>query len=338
MGGIAADLFLIEAIDPRAQLANYDLVVLNRVPFPDALADVIRVTRAAGGTFVFDVDDLIFDESALKGLAFVDARGEEVRARFYNIARDIRRTMDLCSHVLCYTSGLEAEVAKRGYRPVRINICASQEMVEHSEAARTSVVKDPGFVTVGYAAGHAGHTFSFRVVEGVLLDLLRSYPCMRLAAIGPFEISSAFDRFGDRVLRVPPVDWRLLPLEIARLDIAIAPLEDHSFNQCKSHLKYIDTALCGVPLVASRVGQHAETIRDGQTGFLAGSPGQWRNRLEMLIGDRLLRRTIGEKARQDVLEHWTTRAQAGYLRGALERILRETYSGPRTRWWQRLSG
>ena len=71
---------------------------------------------------------------------------------------------------------------------------------------------------------------------------------------------------------MPYLDWRVLPFEIAKLDVGIAPLEDHPFNRCKSHLKYLEAGLCGVPLVASRVGQLAETVVDGVTGCLAASP------------------------------------------------------------------
>jgi glycosyltransferase involved in cell wall biosynthesis len=273
----------------------------------------------------------------LDGLAFVQAREEADRAVLYDAVRGMARTMALCSHVLCYTSRLEAEVAGRGHPPVRVDGCASAEMAERAAAARAATVKDPGFVTVGFAGGHPGHAFNFRMVEDTLLDLLGRHPRLRLTLLGPLATGPGLDAFGERVRRVPYMDWRKLPFEIARLDVAIAPLEDHPFNQCKSHLKYLEAGLCGVPLVASRVGQLAETVADGATGFLVSSPAEWRERLETLIGDPCLRSAMGERARRDVLAHWTTRARGRRLRAALERVLREAHPRRRRPWWSRAS-
>lgn len=41
------------------------------------------------------------------------------------------------------------------------------------------------------------------------------------------------------------------------LDAAIAPLEDHRFNQCKSELKFVEAAAFGVPLICSDVGAYS---------------------------------------------------------------------------------
>ena len=59
---------------------------------------------------------------------------------------------------------------------MRIDGCASAEMVERAAAARAATAKDPRFVTVGFAGGHPGHTFNFRLVEETLLDLLGRHP------------------------------------------------------------------------------------------------------------------------------------------------------------------
>jgi glycosyltransferase involved in cell wall biosynthesis len=91
------------------------------------------------------------------------------------------------------------------------------------------------------------------------------------------------------------------------------------FNACKSDLKYLETALCCVPVAASRVGQHAETIHDGQNGFLAATDEEWVAKLEVLIGDPDRRAAMGRAANADVLAHRRT----DHMGAALLRALAE---------------
>lgn len=53
-----------------------------------------------------------------------------------------------------------------------------------------------------------------------------------------------------------------------RIDISIAPLVDDSFNKCKSNLKFIESTVCNVPLVASNVYPYSQSIVDGIHGWL----------------------------------------------------------------------
>ena len=75
----------------------------------------------------------------------------------------------------------------------------------------------------------------------------------------------------------------------------------------------------GLPVIASDVGGIAETIRDGQTGYLVarGAVDQVRERLGRLLGDPTQRKTFGAAGRtfyerQFTLEHCVTRTLAVY--------------------------
>ena len=99
------------------------------------------------------------------------------------------------------------------------------------------------------------------------------------------------------------------------LDIAMAPLDSHSFNLCKSNIKYLEYGALGIPCVASRFGPYL-SIRSGETGFLACSTEEWIETLSMLIDEAPLRRRIGAAAREHVLAehdiHKTARLWAGF--------------------------
>src|SRR5262249_2125519 len=120
---------------------------------------------------------------------------------------------------------------------------------------------------------------------------------------------------------VPFMPWYELPRALASLDINLAPLEKHNpFCNAKSELKYLEAAAVGVPTIASRWGAYATVIQSSETGFLAATPAEWYDALERLVTDQALRRTMGERARTDVLCRYTPTIKGQELLVTLDRI------------------
>jgi glycosyltransferase involved in cell wall biosynthesis len=58
---------------------------------------------------------------------------------------------------------------------------------------------------------------------------------------------------------------------IAEVEINIAPLQDNSFTNCKSELKFFEAAICGTLTLASPTVSFRNSIAHGKTGFLVPS-------------------------------------------------------------------
>ena len=58
-------------------------------------------------------------------------------------------------------------------------------------------------------------------------------------------------------------------------DFGIMPLKDDDFSRGKSAYKLIQYAACGLPAIASNVGENCHVIRHGKNGFLASTPEEW---------------------------------------------------------------
>jgi D-inositol-3-phosphate glycosyltransferase len=88
-----------------------------------------------------------------------------------------------------------------------------------------------------------------------------------------------------------------LPLYYNAADICVVPSYYESFG-----LVALEAMACAVPVVASRVGGLLETVRDGETGYLVPwrCPEPFAERLEMLLANEPLRRSLGRMARAAV--------------------------------------
>lgn len=92
-------------------------------------------------------------------------------------------------------------------------------------------------------------------------------------------------------------------------DIGIAPLVDSRFNRSKSHLKALEYAALGIPIVASDVEPYRDFVLDGVTGFLVKHDHEWGKRLFELSQDQAMRTDMGVKAREHakqftIQDHW----------------------------------
>jgi glycosyltransferase involved in cell wall biosynthesis len=64
--------------------------------------------------------------------------------------------------------------------------------------------------------------------------------------------------------------------------------------------------LVGVPTIASDTEPFREAIKHGETGFVAKTIDDWYKYLDLLVSDRSKRVQIGEAARNDALENYTS--------------------------------
>ncbi|MFA6447465.1 MAG: glycosyltransferase [Patescibacteria group bacterium] len=78
-----------------------------------------------------------------------------------------------------------------------------------------------------------------------------------------------------------------------RADIGIMPLTDTLWNRRKCAFKGLLYMANGIPGVSSPVGVVNEFIEDGKNGFLADSDAEWYDKLERLVRDKKLRKSVG---------------------------------------------
>ncbi len=113
-----------------------------------------------------------------------------------------------------------------------------------------------------------------------------------------------------RVTHTGPLELEEVPAQLRGMDVAVAPypaLEPFYF----SPLKVLDAMACGVPNVASAMGQLRTLLRDGQTGLLTppGSAPALAAAIRRLADDSELHRRISRQALAEARRQhaWTAR-------------------------------
>lgn len=95
-----------------------------------------------------------------------------------------------------------------------------------------------------------------------------------------------------------PTFWRSIDY-----DVAVIPLIPSIFNRSKSHIKFLECALLGIPVVASDAGPYSSAIEHGKTGFLVRRPHEWARYLNDLVNDPAMRAEIGSNAKAWARDH-----------------------------------
>jgi len=161
--------------------------------------------------------------------------------------------------------------------------------------------------------GTPSHTPDLEMISSAIAKLLSKYEGrLRFLCYGPLPPKSLQGH--------PFVDYRKGEsynysefiknfLEI-QADIAIAPLRDNPFNQCKSNLKFLEYGALGIPGIFSNLCPYVGTVADNVNGFVADTLADWETKLECLIGDQTMRHNLVLAAQADVRKNWMLSSNA----------------------------
>ena len=166
--------------------------------------------------------------------------------------------------------------------------------------------------------GWIGSPSTWRYMEEVLPDILpvikQAGASFRAVGAGP-----AAQRWSE----IESVPWTEATeiAEVQRMDIGVMPLPQEDWARGKCGYKLIQYMACGLPTIASPVGVNSTIVGQGETGFLAQTPDQWRSALQQLLSDGALRSRLGQTGRERVVERYSLSSQEPRLLQAFEAAL-----------------
>jgi glycosyltransferase involved in cell wall biosynthesis len=296
---------LLRRIGDLARIRRHDLVYCFMYVTPVGTTLFERLTRLLARRLIYDIEDNVLIGQALKGqfpnplLRLLKGSG---KAQYL-----VRRAV----HVITSSPFLNDYCLRFNEKRACTYISSSVDTDRFVPVNRYSNDVTP---TIGWTG-----TFS----SSVYLDLLRPVfqqlarrRAFKLRVIGNFDY--ALDGIDLEVVR-----WTAEREveDLQAIDIGVYPLPLEEWVTGKSGLKAIQYMAFGIPCVATNVGTTPMLIRDGENGLLVRTAEEWLTALERLLDDPDLRRRLGEQARKDAVEHYSTRAVSRDYRRVLAQVM-----------------
>ena len=102
---------------------------------------------------------------------------------------------------------------------------------------------------------------------------------------------------------IPPDD---IPEYLSGVDIGLLPLiKETKFNKAKSPTKLFEYMAMTKPTVSSNIGEASCIIKDGESGLLADTKEEFISKMESLVNDPVLRRSMGDKAKGTIEKNYS---------------------------------
>ena len=301
-----------------AKLAGCDAVIYGRTHDINRVVALQAARKVHGFKLIVDTDDLVDNIPA-----------HNFASRAFNNSTGLIR------------------IANGQYRDADAVTCSTQYLADHTRKITDAVYYVPNVVDTNlwngvrtrnkearhagdiriYWGGGGGHYDDLLIVKDALLRIVREHANVKLV-FSNFVPDWAASLPWNRVFFLPLVPFELYPRILTHLciDIGLAPLIDHPFNQAKSHVKWLDYAMAGIPGVYQDIDAYDAVVeRESsahQTGLLATTPEHWYEQISALVADAALRQRIAINARDEVTTKWTVEQHDAAYERMLQRITR----------------
>lgn len=274
-----------------------DLVIIDRLWRRDVTLQLVQGLvnriRLRGAKIIYSLDDNYFDLA------------------FDKIAWPTRETLSIVTFLLRQSDAVLVTTPALRQRLVDYNpniLVLPNQLDERLLVMRNPDITsriDSNRITIGYM-GTFTHDEDFMLVIPALKSIHQRYPgrieVQVIGVISREETKKELQALPIRYVYPRPEEHEY-PLFMlwftghVNWDIAISPLQNTQFNNCKSDIKFLDYASIGAAGIYSQSPVYSSTVHHQQNGWLAeNSPDAWVEALETLIKDTPLRLSIARNA------------------------------------------
>ncbi|WP_449434272.1 glycosyltransferase [Pseudomonas putida] len=216
------------------QLARMDpdLIIVQLRHNEGTVADIARMARFSNARRIYEIDDYVVD---------TPKKNTHARNKPGDIEQHLRKGISLCDRVVVTTQAL-ADALSDMHQDIRV---VPNMLAPHQWAGLRSRRATSSKPRVGWGGG-TSHSGDLEVIAEVVRALAG-------------EVEWVFFGMCPEALRPfvhefhPVVGLQEYPAKLAslNLDLALAPLEFHIFNDCKSNLRLLEYGACGYPVVCT---------------------------------------------------------------------------------------
>jgi glycosyltransferase involved in cell wall biosynthesis len=266
-----------------------DVIVFQGRYTEAKVPDIYQAKMFSNAMRIFELDDYIAD---------VPEKNEHRRNMPDNISTMLRRGIQGCDRVVVSTHPL-AQALSGMHSDIRVvpNMLAPHlwSNLRKSKRRRSSKPR------IGWGGG-TSHRGDLELIVDVVRELAD-------------EVEWVFFGMCPDLLRPyihefhPGVSLNTYPAKLASLDLdlALAPLEFHIFNDCKSNLRLLEYGACGYPVICSDTEAYRGHLPC--TRIYTNSSEEWLQAIRMHLSDPNASYRIGDELRETVLRDFMLRGE-----------------------------
>lgn len=263
---------------------DYDIYIFHRpnhaeVPLINQLKELNKILIA-------DYDDLIFGTPDQAAECSIYKNGHASLEQVQNLFAANQRALFCFDYFTVSTQNLAKELKRlhskalvqvvHNFIPDSILSLADKWNLRKHE-------KNPNLIM--YCSGTMSHNKDFLVVQDVFIKGLEKNPKLRLYIFGCLESSEKLLKHPQIYFHNATSYWNLFE-HMAQAAYTIAPLEDSCFNDCKSNVKFLESATAGATLLATPI-EDMQRMKENAAIHLLQTPEDWQNCLSHIGTDNL---------------------------------------------------
>jgi glycosyltransferase involved in cell wall biosynthesis len=301
-----------------------EAVIVDRLWRPDlslaAAHNLVQDIRRAGARFIYALDDDFLSLPLTAAPGYFNAEKRRV-AEFWLREAD---------GVLVTTPALQQRLSSHTSKCVILPNALDERLLIGGPPPPLETPFGPRRITIGYM-GTFSHEADWQLILPAWQKVYEQYGDMlEFQVIGISErVHILAQHAGVPVRIVQPraeeIEYPLFTLWFTgrvQWDIAVAPLLDTPFTQCKSDIKFLDYSALGAATIASRIPVYEASVQHGKTGWLAENTVEaWVNALNTLIVDAELRSALVMQAQRYLWQERTLAQRAMDWKSTLDRLI-----------------
>ncbi|MCD5992976.1 glycosyltransferase [Pseudomonas sp. CDFA 602] len=267
---------------------NPDVIILQLRYSQGQINEMESIKNYLKARRVFEIDDYVI-EATKKNLHTRNKAGPEETERL------LRKAVGLCDRVVASTHAL-AETLASMHDDIRVvpNMLATHLWSDLHSRRRVSAKPRVGW------GGGTSHSGDLEIIADVVRELANEVEWV-FFGMCPEELRPYIHEFHGII------DMEVYPAKLAslNLDLALAPLEFHIFNDCKSNLRLLEYGACGYPVVCSDTRAYRGYLPC--TRVVTNSTQEWLEAIRMHLADPDASYRMGDQLREIVLRDFILR-------------------------------
>mgnify|MGYP002759752302 CR=1 FL=1 len=265
-----------------------DVAILQGRYTESSIKEIERLKTWSKGFVIYELDDYVID---------VPKKNDHLKHVPHDMKSSLRRGIARCDRLVVSTESL-ADVLSDAHQDIRVlpNMLAEELWVGRLARRRTS--RKP---RVGWGGG-TSHRGDLELISDVIKTLAGEVewvffgmcPANLLPYIHEFHPSVGLDAYPAK-------------LSSLNLDLALAPLEFHIFNDCKSNLRLLEYGACGYPVIVSDTAAYRGYLPC--TRVKSNSVEEWLDAIRMHLADPEASYRMGDQLHDEVMRNFVLRPE-----------------------------